>query len=119
MTKEPLPTTHNAERGARSTCREESEIRPSLEASEHQHDCSGVQKIIWRVNMKKTARRNIMAIYEDRRIFRRILKRDLALNGASSQKSRRVKHVILPLYLVKHTVAWHLSVGASAWALPH
>ena len=22
MTKEPLPTTHNAERGARSTCRE-------------------------------------------------------------------------------------------------
>ena len=48
VTKEPLPTTHNAERGARSMCREEPEIEPSLEASEHQHDCSGVQKIIWR-----------------------------------------------------------------------
>ena len=46
MTKEPLPTTHNAERGARSTCREEPEIGPSLEVSKHQQDCSGVQKIV-------------------------------------------------------------------------
>ena len=44
MTKEPQPTTHNAERGARSMCREEPETGSSLEASEHQHDCSGVQK---------------------------------------------------------------------------
>ena len=85
MTKEPLPTTHNAERGARSTCREEPETGSSLEAFEHQHDCSGVRKIVWRANMEKTARRNIMAIYEDWRIFRRILKRDLALDGASGR----------------------------------
>ena len=31
--------------------------------------------------MEKTAQRNIMAIYRDWRIFRRILKRDLALDG--------------------------------------
>ena len=53
MTKEPLPTTHNAERGAHSTCREEPETGPSLEVSEHQHDCSRVQKIIRRANMEK------------------------------------------------------------------
>ena len=86
MTKEPQPTTHNIEHGAHSTCREEPETGPSLEASEHQHDCSGVQKIIWGANMEKIARRNIMAIYEDQRIFRRILKRDLALDGASSRR---------------------------------
>ena len=83
MTKEPLPTIHNAERGARSTCREEPETEPSLEVSEHQRDCSRVQKIVWRANMEKTVRRNIMAIYEDRRIFRKILKRDLALDRKS------------------------------------
>jgi len=38
---------------------------PSLEASEHQQDCSGVQKIVWRANMEKTARRNIIAINKD------------------------------------------------------
>ena len=65
MTKEPLPTTHNAKGRHSCTCREEPETRPSLEASEHQHDCSGVQKIVWRANMEKIARRNIMAIYED------------------------------------------------------
>ena len=65
MTKEPLLTTHNAERGAYSTCREEPKTGPSLEASEHQQDCSGVQKIVWRANMEKTARRNIMVIYGD------------------------------------------------------
>ena len=86
MTKEPLPTTHNAERRARSTCREEPETRPSLEASEHQRDCSGVRKIVWRANMEKTARRSIMAIYGDWRIFRKILKRDLALNRMSGRQ---------------------------------
>ena len=86
MAKEPLPTTHNVERGARSTCREEPETGPSLEAFEHQRDCLGVWKIVWRANMEKTVRRNIMAIYEDWRIFRKILKCDLALNGMSSQR---------------------------------
>ena len=66
-------------------CREEPETGPSLEASEHQHDCSGVRKIIWRANMEKTVQRNIAAIYGDRRIFRKILKRDLALERISSQ----------------------------------
>ena len=63
MTKEPLLTTHNVDRGARSTCKEEPETEPSLEVSEHQHDCSGVQKIVWRANMEKTAQRNIATIY--------------------------------------------------------
>ena len=54
MTKEPLPTTHNAERGARSTCREEPETGLSLEASEHQRDYSRVRKIVWRANIEKT-----------------------------------------------------------------
>ena len=76
MTKEPLPTTHNVERGARSTCREKPETGPSLEASEHQRDCSRVQKIDWRANMEKTVRR----------IFRRILKRDLALDRKSGRR---------------------------------
>ena len=86
MTKEPLLTTHNVERGACSTCREEPETGPSLEASEHQRDCSRVQKIVWRANMDKTVRKNIMAIYEDWRIFRRILKRDLALDRKSGRR---------------------------------
>ena len=86
MTKEPLLTTHNAERGARSMCREEPETRPSLEASEHQQDYSGVRKIVWRANIEKTVRRNIMTIYGDWRIFRRILKRDLALDRASGRR---------------------------------
>ena len=85
MIKEPLPTTHNAERGARSTCREEPETGPSLEASEHQQDYLRVQKIVWRANMEKIVQRNIMVIYGDWRIFRRILKRDLALDGASGR----------------------------------
>ena len=86
MTKEPLPTTHNAEHRARSMCREEPEIGPSLEASEHQHDCLGVWKIVWIANMEKTAQRNIMAIYGDWRIFRRILKHDLALDRKSGRR---------------------------------
>ena len=86
MTKEPLLTTHNVERGAHSTCREEPETMPSLEASERQHDCLGVRKIIWRANMEKIAQRNIMAIYGDWRIFIRILKRDLALDRKSGRR---------------------------------
>ena len=86
MTKEPLPTTHNTERRARSMCREEPKTGPSLEASEHQQDCSGVRKIVWRANMEKTVRRNIMAIYGDWRIFRKILKRDLALDRTSGRR---------------------------------
>ena len=85
MTKEPLPTTHNTERGARSTCREEPEIGPSLEASKHQRNCLRVRKIVWRANMEKIARRNIMAINEDWRIFKRILKGDLALDRMSGR----------------------------------
>ena len=36
--------------------------------------------------MEKIARRNIMAIYRDWRIFRRILKHDLALDRMSGQR---------------------------------
>ena len=86
MTKEPLLTTHNIEREARSMCREEPETGSSLEASEHQQDCSGARKIVWRANMEKIARRNIMEINEDWRIFRKILKRDLALNKTSGRR---------------------------------
>ena len=59
MTKEPLPTTHNAEREARSTCREEPETGPSLKASEHQHAVRGFEKLfgeqIWRKQFGKTS----------------------------------------------------------------
>ena len=59
MTKEPLPITHNTECGARSTCREEPETGPSLEASEHQHDCLGFRKSfeeqIWRKQLGETS----------------------------------------------------------------
>ena len=63
-------------------CREEPEAGPSLEVSEHQHDCSGV----WRANIEKTTQRNIMVIYEDWRIFRKILKHDLALDKMSGRR---------------------------------
>ena len=36
--------------------------------------------------MEKTAQRNIMAIYEDWRIFRKILKHELALDRMSSRR---------------------------------
>ena len=67
-------------------CREEPETGPSLEASEHQQDCSGVRKIIWRANKEKTVRRNIMVINEYWRIFRKILKLDLALDKKSGRR---------------------------------
>ena len=69
-------------------CKEEPETGPSLGTSEHQHDCSGVQKIIWRANTEKIARRNIMAIYDDWRIFRKILKHDLACVRSSGGGDR-------------------------------
>ena len=43
------------------------------------------EKIVYRTNMEKTAQRNIMAIYEDWRIFKRILKCDLALDRMTGQ----------------------------------
>ena len=61
------------------------ETGPYLETSERQHDYLGVRlrlscmsslrwytwkKIVWRANMEKTARRNIMTIYEDWRILK-------------------------------------------------
>ena len=36
--------------------------------------------------MEKIVQRNIMAIYEDWRIFRKILKRDLALDETSGRR---------------------------------
>ena len=86
VAKEPLPTIHNVEGRRLCTCREEPETGPSLEASEHQQYCSGVWKIMWRANMEKIARRNIMAINEDWRIFRKILKHDLALDRMSGRR---------------------------------
>ena len=86
MAKEPLPTTHNVEDKRSCTCREELETGPSLGTSGHQHDCSGVWKIVWRANMEKTARRNIMVIYEDWRILKKILNRDLALDKKSGRR---------------------------------
>ena len=48
MTKEPQPTTHNAERGARSTCRERSETEFSPKNIERNMCWSTVGKISWR-----------------------------------------------------------------------
>ena len=67
-------------------CREEPETRLSVEASKDQHDFSGVWKIVWKANMEKTVRKNIVAIYGDWRIFRRTLKRDLALERMSGRR---------------------------------
>ena len=48
MTEEPQPTTHNAERGARSTCRERSETGFSPKNTEQNVCCSTVGEISWR-----------------------------------------------------------------------
>ena len=59
--------------------------------------------------MEKTVWRNIMAIYEDRRIFRRILKRDLALDRTFGRRgSRRIW-----LYLVGERMDVSNLVGES------
>ena len=53
MTKEPLPTTHNAEGRCSHMCREEPETGSSLEASERQRVCSGIcLRRSWRVIFK-------------------------------------------------------------------
>ena len=48
MPEEPQPTTHNAERGAHSTCRERSETGFSPKNTERNVCCSAVGEISWR-----------------------------------------------------------------------
>ena len=48
MTEEPQPTTLNAERGARSTCRERSETGSSPKNTKRNMCCSVVGEISWR-----------------------------------------------------------------------
>ena len=48
MTKEPQPTTHNVERGARGTCRERSETGSSPKRIEKKVGCSLISEISWR-----------------------------------------------------------------------
>ena len=55
MTKEPQPTTHNAERGARGTCRERSETGSSLNRTEKKVGCSLISKISWKFRIKCSA----------------------------------------------------------------
>ena len=52
MTKEPQPTTHNAERGARGTCRERSETGSSTKRTEKKVCCSLFGEISWRFGAK-------------------------------------------------------------------
>ena len=63
MTKGPQPTTHNAERVARSTCREKSEIGSSLKRSEKRKhvalrskmfgDLEKLLSVIWRNRVRR------------------------------------------------------------------
>ena len=55
MTKEPQPTTHNAERGARGTCRERSKTGSSLKRTEKKVGCSLISEISWRFRVKCSA----------------------------------------------------------------
>ena len=55
MTKEPQPTTHNAERGARGTCREGSETGSSPKRTEKKVSCSLIGEISWRFRVKCSA----------------------------------------------------------------
>ena len=48
MTKEPQPTTHNIEHGARSTCRVRSETGSSPKSTEQNVCCLVVGEISWR-----------------------------------------------------------------------
>ena len=48
MTKEPQPTTHNIERGARGTCRDRSEAGSSPKRTEKKVGCSLIGEISWR-----------------------------------------------------------------------
>ena len=68
MTKGPQPTTHNAERGARGTCRERSEIGSSPKRTEHNVCCSLIGEISWRFGEKslviwRNMWRNTLAIW--------------------------------------------------------
>ena len=64
MTKEPQPTTHNAEHGARGTCRERSETGSSPKRTEKKVYCSLIGKISWRFGAKCSAiRRKSVAKY--------------------------------------------------------
>ena len=67
-------------------CREEPETGPSLEASEHQHDCSGVQKIVWKANMEKKLGETLWRYAEIGEYLGKILKRDLALDRTSGRR---------------------------------
>ena len=55
MTKEPQPTTHNAERGAHGTCRERSETGSSPKRTEKKVCCSLIGEISWRFGAKCSA----------------------------------------------------------------
>ena len=55
MTKEPQPTTHNAERGARGTCRERSKTGSSSKRTEKKVGCSLIGEISWRFRVKCSA----------------------------------------------------------------
>ena len=55
MTKEPQPTTHNAEHGARGTCRERPETGFSLKRTEKKVGCSLIGEISWRFIVKCSA----------------------------------------------------------------
>ena len=52
--------------------------------------------------MEKTARRNIMTIYEDWRIFRKILKRDLALCEIKRRRRPTSRWEIAPRMIYMH-----------------
>ena len=52
MTKEPQPTTHNAERGARGTCRERSGTGLSPKRTEQNVRCSLIGETTWRFGVK-------------------------------------------------------------------
>ena len=52
MTKEPQPTTHNTESGARVTCRERSETGSDAKRTEKKVGCSLIGEISWRFYIK-------------------------------------------------------------------
>jgi len=52
MNKEPQPTTHNVERGARSTFRERSETGSSLKRTRKKVSCSLIGERSWRFGTK-------------------------------------------------------------------
>ena len=85
MTKEPQPTTHNAERGARGTCRERSEAGFSPKRTEKKVGCSLIGEISLKVyselfgGLEKNMWRDTLAIWR-RRVWRKIIWHFLAKN---------------------------------------